>query len=107
MQNSLFPDLDDPASGAGIAAATPAPALVEVADALPGRLRFGTSSWNFPGWAGLVWDREYPEATLSRFGLPAYASHPLLLWIAAFTDPSMRPCLPSMRPRCPTISASW
>lgn len=78
MQNSLFPDLDDPASGAGIAAATPAPALVELADALPGRLRFGTSSWNFPGWAGLVWDREYPEATLSRYGLPAYASHPLL-----------------------------
>lgn len=78
MQNSLFPDLDDPASGAGIAATTPTPELVELAGALPDRLHFGTSSWNYPGWAGLVWDREYPAATLSRYGLPAYASHPLL-----------------------------
>lgn len=43
-----------------------------------GRLHLGTSSWHFPGWAGQVWDRIYPEATLSRQGLPAYAQHPLL-----------------------------
>lgn len=43
-----------------------------------GRLRLGTSSWYFPGWAGLVWDREYPQPMLSRHGLPAYAAHPLL-----------------------------
>lgn len=43
-----------------------------------GRLRLGTSSWNFTGWAGLVWAQAYPEARLSREGLPAYAAHPLL-----------------------------
>jgi uncharacterized protein YecE (DUF72 family) len=43
------------------------------------RLHLGTSSWYFPGWAGLVWDqRPYSESDLSRHGLAAYARHPLL-----------------------------
>lgn len=44
------------------------------------RLHLGTSSWNFPGWAGLVWQQgtDPTESDLSRHGLPAYASHPLL-----------------------------
>jgi uncharacterized protein YecE (DUF72 family) len=42
------------------------------------RLHLGTSSWNFSGWAGWVWAQAYPEARLSREGLPAYAAHPLL-----------------------------
>lgn len=53
-------------------------ALHALATALPPRLRLGTSSWSYPGWAGLVWERTYPEATLSRQGLTAYARHPLL-----------------------------
>lgn len=43
-----------------------------------GRLHLGTSSWHFPGWAGLVWARPEREATLSRHGLGAYARHALL-----------------------------
>lgn len=43
-----------------------------------GRCRLGSSSWHFPGWAGVVWDRTYPEKTLSRQGLSAYARHPLM-----------------------------
>jgi uncharacterized protein YecE (DUF72 family) len=46
-----------------------------------GRLRLGTSSWAFAGWQGLVYDdpgAPYAEGRLSREGLPAYASHPLL-----------------------------
>jgi uncharacterized protein YecE (DUF72 family) len=47
--------------------------------AFAGRLYLGTSSWYFPGWAGLVWDdRPYSESDLSRHGLAAYARHPLL-----------------------------
>ncbi len=45
---------------------------------LPPQLRLGTSSWYFPGWAGLVWDEPYAETVLSKHGLPAYAAHPLL-----------------------------
>jgi uncharacterized protein YecE (DUF72 family) len=46
-----------------------------------GRLHLGTSSWSFPGWRGLVYDEAgaaHAESRLSREGLPAYASHPLL-----------------------------
>ncbi len=49
-----------------------------VAEALPPELRMGTSSWSFPGWAGIVYDRESSKATLSRKGLESYSRHPLL-----------------------------
>ena len=49
-----------------------------LAHQLPKLLRMGTSSWTFPGWAGLVWDQPYAEAKLSKEGLPAYSQHPLL-----------------------------
>jgi uncharacterized protein YecE (DUF72 family) len=38
----------------------------------------GTSSWSFPGWDGIVYDRQASQATLARHGLEAYAMHPLL-----------------------------
>jgi uncharacterized protein YecE (DUF72 family) len=41
------------------------------------RAHFGTSSWSFAGWAGLVYDTAYSEQMLARYGLSAYASHPL------------------------------
>jgi uncharacterized protein YecE (DUF72 family) len=68
--------------GRGIEPAEVANELVTLAarlDARHGaRLHLGTSSWHFPGWAGLVWAASHPEATLSRQGLAAYACHPLL-----------------------------
>ena len=45
---------------------------------LPPGLRCGTSSWTFPGWAGIVWGRRPGEQLLAREGLRAYARHPLL-----------------------------
>lgn len=81
MQNPLFSD-DAPSKPAkkstrSVEPMTPDPALIELAESLPAHLRLGTSSWNYPGWAGLVWDGEYPETSLSRYGLAAYAKHPL------------------------------
>ncbi len=52
--------------------------LRRLAQALAPAFRLGTSSWAFPGWAGQVWAREYPEAVLAQHGLTAYAAHPLL-----------------------------
>lgn len=49
-----------------------------LAAALGPNIRLGTSSWNFPGWTGLVWGRDYAESVLSKHGLAAYARHPLL-----------------------------
>jgi uncharacterized protein YecE (DUF72 family) len=45
---------------------------------MPPGLRLGTSSWAFPGWAGLVYGQRVGEQLLSREGLGAYARHPLL-----------------------------
>lgn len=87
MQDSLFdePEEVDRSAPPGARGSRPkvAPAAVDdehrrLRAALPARLRLGTSSWNFTGWSGLVWDRRYPETALSRHGLPAYAQHPLL-----------------------------
>lgn len=63
---------------ARVGAATPDPGLQALAERMPAALRLGTSSWSFPGWRGLVYDRDYPASRLSRDGLAAYARHPLL-----------------------------
>jgi len=87
MQDSLFPDAEPPnpplpgkprKRSAAVEPATPKPSDQALAAALPPTLRFGTSSWFFPGWDGLVWDGEYEQARLSKEGLAAYAKHPLL-----------------------------
>ncbi len=52
--------------------------LRTLARKLPSQLYLGTSSWSFPGWSGLVYNRRYAEAILAKEGLGAYARHPLL-----------------------------
>ena len=54
------------------------PGLQALAAELPALAHLGTSSWTYPGWAGLVWDGDYADADLSKHGLKAYAQHPLL-----------------------------
>ncbi|HSK81064.1 MAG TPA: DUF72 domain-containing protein [Thermoanaerobaculia bacterium] len=78
-QLSLFA-LDEPAgperSGVG---AAPQPEEVEaLGRELPEGIHLGGSTWSFPGWAGLVYDRLYAQSRLAREGLAAYARHPLL-----------------------------
>jgi uncharacterized protein YecE (DUF72 family) len=68
-------------TNAGVAKVTPAEqpgSMLELAAAIPERVHLGTSSWNFPGWRGRVWQAEHAESQLSRHGLAAYAQHPLL-----------------------------
>ena len=62
----------------GVQPQPPADEDVALAAALPPLLRLGGSTWSYPGWAGHVWDREYPAQRLSREGLRAYSQHPLL-----------------------------
>jgi uncharacterized protein YecE (DUF72 family) len=49
-----------------------------IAARIPRHVRFGTSSWSFPGWEGLVFSRKASAASLARDGLFEYARHPLL-----------------------------
>ncbi len=86
MQDALFPLADDqiapaPARKTRARGVQPCPqdeALNSLAARLPQRLHLGTSSWSYPGWAGLVWSQARPEAILSKEGLSAYAQHPLM-----------------------------
>ncbi|MFO1077158.1 MAG: DUF72 domain-containing protein [Planctomycetota bacterium] len=63
-----MPDVAPAVHGDGVGA---------LAARLPAGLRLGTSSWNFPGWRGLVYAPGAAKKHLSRFGLAAYARHPL------------------------------
>jgi uncharacterized protein YecE (DUF72 family) len=76
-QLGLFPEAPR-ALPAAVGPAAPPPELLDVAARLPHGIRLGTSSWSFPGWQSIVYDRSASEATLASEGLPAYASHPLL-----------------------------
>ena len=61
-----------------VAAVRPDEEHQSLARELPPGLHLGTSSWSFPGWAGIVWERPESQTRLARHGLPAYAQHPLL-----------------------------
>jgi uncharacterized protein YecE (DUF72 family) len=59
--------------------AAPLPAdLAGAAARLPPGLRLGTSSWAFPGWAGVVYAQRAGEQLLAGAGLGAYSRHELL-----------------------------
>ena len=83
MQSPLFDPLEDPprpmlAQRLKVRPCPPDPALQALATALPRHVYVGTSSWTYPGWAGLVWDQAYAEPLLSKHGLAAYSQHPLM-----------------------------
>ncbi len=80
-QLSLFDAIErDPTDDAGQADAEQDQARLQaIRNRLPAGLRFGTSSWTFPGWAGLVYRRRYPsQKAFLRESLCEYAAHPLM-----------------------------
>lgn len=82
---------------AGVGAAAHDPELQALADRMPAGLRLGTSSWSFPGWRGLVYDRDHPASQLSRDGLSAYAKHPLLRTVGIDSSFYRPPQTPQLR----------
>jgi uncharacterized protein YecE (DUF72 family) len=83
-QPSLFPpDEDGPSPARQAHSPSPEPletrfeSLRTIAATLPPGVRFGTSSWSFPGWEGLVYSRKRSASQLARDGLAEYARHPL------------------------------
>jgi uncharacterized protein YecE (DUF72 family) len=77
-QLGLFPDEVPPGCAARVGPAPTQPSLAALARHLPTNVRLGTSSWSFPGWQGIVYDRLASEETVAREGLSAYGAHPLL-----------------------------
>jgi uncharacterized protein YecE (DUF72 family) len=51
--------------------------LAALATALPEAARFGTSSWTYPGWKGMVYQRDYPKPGAPAAMLEEYARFPL------------------------------
>lgn len=82
-RTAAAPQLDlfaTPPAQPGPSTVGPAPttaALKTLAARLPAGLYLGTSSWTFPGWYGLVYDRATSTSELARHGLAAYVQHPL------------------------------
>ena len=76
-QLGLFSREELRAAAPAVGPAEVSPGLERVARRLPEGLRLGTSSWSFPGWHPVVYDRPAAEEVLAREGLAAYAAHPL------------------------------
>jgi uncharacterized protein YecE (DUF72 family) len=76
-QDDLFGEASIEAAAA-IAPAEPAPEVVRVAQSRPKNVHYGTSSWSFPGWEGIVYAGKHTASALAHRGLAAYARHPLL-----------------------------
>lgn len=51
--------------------------LQQLAAALPATALFGTSSWTYPGWTGLIYDKAYPKTGATARMLEEYARYPL------------------------------
>jgi uncharacterized protein YecE (DUF72 family) len=77
-QLSLFAPLAAVPQSLALGAASVPSTVVTLAQQLPLHVYLGTSSWSFPGWQGLVYDRAATARDIARHGLIAYAQHPLL-----------------------------
>lgn len=71
--------------------AAPAPEeLARLRAALPAEVHFGTSSWNYPGWQGLIYHQKYPKSGASGKMLAEYTRWPLFSTVgidASFYNP--------------------
>lgn len=77
-QISLFEDAADAGDPSVAAVERMHEAARDIAADLPEDIRFGTSSWSFPGWKGIVYSGSVTSTSIARDGLRQYARHPLL-----------------------------
>ena len=73
----------------------PLPAEVAaLADQLSPLIRFGCSSWTYPGWTGLIYQKPYPATGAGAKMLAEYARWPLFRTVGIdsffYTPPSER-----------------
>jgi hypothetical protein len=73
----LFGDSEPPAASRPVGPATVEADLLVVAAHLPAGIHLGTSSWNFPGWATLVYDRIAEERSSSVLAWMVWA----IMWV--------------------------
>ena len=69
---------DQPSRNAPVGSQPPDAELARLGEKLPRNVYLGASSWNFPGWRGIVYSEMSGERSLARFGLSAYGRSPVL-----------------------------
>ncbi|MGH7702939.1 MAG: DUF72 domain-containing protein, partial [Gemmatimonadales bacterium] len=81
---------------------------------VPHLVRFGTSSWTYPGWQGLVYHRTYPKAGAAAAMLEEYARFPLFRTVgidstfyAPPTPSTLRGYSERLPPGFPCVSKVW
>lgn len=81
---------------------------------VPPLVRFGASSWNYPGWRGLVYHREYEGKGASTRMLEEYAAFPLFRTVgidstfyAPPTEETLRGWARHLPPGFPCVSKVW
>jgi uncharacterized protein YecE (DUF72 family) len=88
--------------------------IARLGAALPGLLRFGASSWNYPGWKGLVYHHDYRGKGASARMLEEYARFPLFRTVgidSSFYAPPTEEVLQGwaqhLPPGFPCVSKVW
>ena len=81
---------------------------------VPAEVRFGTSSWNYPGWRGLVYRKDYEGKGASARMLEEYAAFPLFRTVgidssfyAPPTEETLRGWARYLPPGFPCVSKVW
>jgi uncharacterized protein YecE (DUF72 family) len=81
---------------------------------IPPNVRFGTSTWNYPGWTGLVYHRDYGTKGAAAKMLEEYAAFPLFGTVgidSSFYGPPTEEVLRSYAEHLPTgfpcVSKVW
>ena len=88
--------------------------IATLARRIPPLVRFGASSWNYPGWRGLVYHRAYQGTGAPTRMLEEYAAFPLFRTIgidssfyAPPTDEVLRAYADRLPPGFPCVSKVW
>lgn len=68
---------DSPVENAPIVPIVPDEALASLGRALPRSVYLGTSTWNFPGWRGIVYGLSSGTRGIAKQGLAAYSRYPI------------------------------
>ena len=89
-------------------------ALARLRAAIPEGVRFGASSWTYPGWKGLVYSRDYPATGAGAEMLAEYARFPLFATVgidssfyAPLTEKTLRSYADALPPGFPCVSKVW
>lgn len=88
--------------------------LERIAARIPPLIRFGTSSWTYPGWRGLVYHHDYPARGSAASMLTEYSRFPLFRTVgidSAFygppTDAVLRSYADHLPDGFPCVSKVW